>query len=407
MVAKIKEIQVTNFRSFDKLNVKLNDFNVIVGANGSGKSNFVELFKFLRDIKNHGLTNAISLQGGPEYLTNLNIGITKKFSVKVIFALEKTIFGFNNSKRGNEEFFRVNEISYAFAIKFVQNKFGYQIVEDKISFKIAVSAEEKIGEILLFRKDGKIHIKSENLKSDLITKLFPFGETSEFPKNVLFWEFPFILPFFPVFDELNNISVYYIDPKLPKKASPVTGKADLEEDGNNLAIVLKNILSDTQKRKRLYNLINDILPFIQDMDIEKFADKSMLFKLKEKYADKFLPATLVSDGTINITALLIALYFEKNTLTIIEEPERNIHPNLIAKILELMKDVSRKKQIIVTTHSPEVVKYSGLENIFLISRNEKGYSEITKPSEKESVKTFLKNEIGIDELFVQNLLEVN
>ena len=89
---------------------------------------------------------------------------------------------------------------------------------------------------------------------------------------------------------------------------------------------------------------------------------------------------------------------------IIEEPERNIHPYLISKVVNMMKDASQRKQIIVTTHNPEFVRHAGLENILLVSRGEDGFSIITRPADKEEVKTFLKNDIGIDELYIQNLL---
>ena len=52
---------------------------------------------------------------------------------------------------------------------------------------------------------------------------------------------------------------------------------------------------------------------------------------------------------------------------------------------------------------PEMVKYAGLENLLLISRDINGFSRISKPAEKEIVKTFLENEIGIDEIYVQDL----
>jgi hypothetical protein len=71
----------------------------------------------------------------------------------------------------------------------------------------------------------------------------------------------------------------------------------------------------------------------------------------------------------------------------------------------MMKDASQKKQIIVTTHNSEIVKHMDLENLLLMSRDEKGFSMISRPADKEEVKTFLKNEIGIEELYVQNLLE--
>jgi hypothetical protein len=58
----------------------------------------------------------------------------------------------------------------------------------------------------------------------------------------------------------------------------------------------------------------------------------------------------------------------------------------------------------VTTHSTEVVKYAVLDDILLISRDSEGFSVLSRPSDKEEVRTFLANEIGIEELYVQNLL---
>ena len=60
----IKSIEVSNFKSFDRLKVEFGQFNCIVGPNASGKSNFVQILKFLHDIATDGLDNAISLQGG-------------------------------------------------------------------------------------------------------------------------------------------------------------------------------------------------------------------------------------------------------------------------------------------------------------------------------------------------------
>jgi predicted ATPase len=91
---------------------------------------------------------------------------------------------------------------------------------------------------------------------------------------------------------------------------------------------------------------------------------------------------------------------------IIEEPERNIHPYLISKVLEMMKEVSAHKQIIVTTHNPEVLKYSLPGDILFIARDKEGFSQISRPYENQQVKIFLQNEMGMDELYTQNLLEL-
>ena len=177
-------------------------------------------------------------------------------------------------------------------------------------------------------------------------------------------------------------------------------------DGSNLAIVLNNVISDKEKRRSFLNLFRYLLPFIDSIDVEKGANRSIFFKIREKYSKDDLPSFLISDGTVNIIALLIALYFQQKPFAIIEEPERNIHPYLISKLMDMFREASQQKQILATTHNPEMVKQADWENLLLVTRDKKGFSQITKPANSEQVKIFLENEIGIDELFVDNLLGI-
>ena len=78
----IRRLKVSNFRSFNELDIELGDFNVLIGANASGKSNFIEVLRFLRD-NTSGLSNALSLQGGSGYVQNLQIGSSKPLSIDV------------------------------------------------------------------------------------------------------------------------------------------------------------------------------------------------------------------------------------------------------------------------------------------------------------------------------------
>jgi len=419
----VKRIRVTNFKSFAELDVELGKFNVLIGANASGKSNFVQIFEFLRGIANSGLDNAISmLAGSVEYLRNINVGASENFSLKVVSDQEFGLLG----RRTDEGLIviRIYETTYEFALKFKGKQKGgrgFEIARDNLIQKCnfvrleekrkKIEEKEKLGsgEINISCSDGKVKIdlhKPEEVPIEIDDIYPPFLREEKIPPNTLLLQTAFF--FRPPLQEIfSGISVYDFDPKLPKKATPITGKAELEEDGSNLSIILKNITENKEKRRKLFNLVKDLLPFIGNLDVEKFADKSLHFKLQEIYfEDQYLPASLISDGTINITALIVALYFEEKPLTIIEEPERNIHPYLISKIVDMMKDASQKKQIIVTTHNPEIVKYAGLDNILLVSRDEKGFSTVSRPIDKEEVKTFLQNEIGIEELYVQNLLGI-
>ena len=59
----IKRIHIENFKSFSEIDVELSRFNVVIGSNAAGKSNFISVFRFLRDIARHGIVNAICHAG--------------------------------------------------------------------------------------------------------------------------------------------------------------------------------------------------------------------------------------------------------------------------------------------------------------------------------------------------------
>jgi len=411
----IKKIKVSNFKSFKDLDLELGKFNVIVGANASGKSNFTQIFKFVRDINNMGLDNAVSLQGS-EYLTNIGESLPQVLSIRIT-AVPDISFGLRVSESVVAE---IKEADYQFALRFNRHTKGFEIEQDSLNLqaeyapltkgkngKLRKAKNVGTGMISINNKKGstKFNLKKPKGIKATAKDLFPSFMRSKLKPRVLLLQTPYF--YFPPLEHIfSDIAIYDFDPKLSKKAVSITGKSELEEDGSNLSLVLKTIVENPEKKRKFSNLIKDLLPFVEDLSTDKFADKSLLFKLQENYFPKiYFPASFISDGTVNISALLIALYFEKKGVTIIEEPERNIHPHLISRTMEMMKDASSKKQIIITTHNPEVVKHTDLENILLVSRDKKGFSTISKPSEKKRVKIFLKNELGLDELYVQNLLE--
>lgn len=84
----------------------------------------------------------------------------------------------------------------------------------------------------------------------------------------------------------------------------------LNEDGSNLALVLRGILNTKEKRKKLTTLLNEFLPFVESITVENNLDKSVSYKLQEKYSNKSFHANFLSDGTVSVLAIIIALYFE-------------------------------------------------------------------------------------------------
>jgi predicted ATPase len=413
----IKRIQISNFKSFKDLDIKLGAFNVVVGANASGKSNFIQIFRFIRDIANLGLENAISLQGS-EYLSNIGVQFPQVLSLKLKIVPEPELeFGL---RLDESVIAKIHEADYQFALKFEGKRSGFEIERDSLTYNVGYDHFAKSKKKILKEMDiigtGSIVIRNDNSKPKIqlrrpknikikATDVFPPLMRGKMQPKTLLLQTPFFF-FPPVERTLSEIAIYDFDPKLSKKAVPVAGKSELEEDGSNLSLVLKSIVENTDKKRKLSNLIKDLLPFVDDLATDKFADRSLLFKLRESYFPHvYFPASFISDGTVNISALLIALYFEEKGLCIIEEPERNLHPHLISKVMDMMKDASKNKQIIITTHNPEVVKHTDIENILLVSRDKEGFSTISRPSKKKEVRIFLKNQMGLDELYIQNLLE--
>ena len=71
---RVTKLTLQNFKSFRDVTIPFRPFNVVIGGNASGKSNLVQAFQFLKDIADHGLENAVSLQGGAEFLRNMDVG---------------------------------------------------------------------------------------------------------------------------------------------------------------------------------------------------------------------------------------------------------------------------------------------------------------------------------------------
>jgi predicted ATPase len=424
----ITRIEVSNFKSFEKLDVSLKGYNVLVGANASGKSNFVSVFKFLKDIADSGLDNAISMQGGVEYVRNMRIGGSQYLSIKIhasperpepvpyYFDLTLVVKGRRTSVAA-----RVAEYTYAFSIAFGKKR-GFKVVNETLTVRF--EEQEKGGSVekdaiprqqlsvTVTREGRRLRVEPEpsNMhipEYEILPSYLYRGKRRDKLRTQLLIESPYSLVLSLLSRLFKNVAIFDLDPRFSKRSTVITGKTELEPDGSNLAIALKHILDSSKDREEMLALAKDLLPFVDRFKVQKLADKSLLATMRETYSEVYLPATLVSDGTINVTALLVALYFEKKSIIVVEEPEKNIHPYLASKIVAMMKDVSDRfdKQLIITTHSPDIVKYSGVDTLLLISRGEEGFSHISRPAEKEEVRTFLQHDMGVEELYIQNLLD--
>jgi hypothetical protein len=233
----IKQIEVRNFKSYQHLLIDLQNFNVLIGSNASGKSNFVAIFDFLRNIARFGLKNALPMTGGVSGLLNVSLGNTQNFYCKLTYLPEA-----ETMPKSDFVSTLIRNAVYEFEIKFHPDQ-TFTILTDQLSLTYEFLNELTTldgdirplgtGKIVYKFVDGQIdadqslpHI--EGVMWDEIDILAPFqGRKLPVPENVLLLE----TPYFWIANERlkqfgDEIAIYEIDPKLSQQTVSVTGKTE-------------------------------------------------------------------------------------------------------------------------------------------------------------------------------------
>lgn len=429
----IKKLSVKNFKSIDEVTIEFTPLTMLVGANASGKSNVINVFRFISDILTEGIDNAIALQGGVPYLSNVNL--PKSTPIEVSFVLDFPSENWIRKSYSRNIALAVEELHYKFAIQPTSKGNGYHILYDYLEIQFASLNGIRVGKKSSdYQFDGRrvsFHFDRKTSKSKVhfncvfsSDEELSFVEELSFDEQAIEKDIPsrvfcsiidedktelmltrvgLLLP--PQFPENAFIRIFDFDPKLLKKPSSIASLRLLHEDGSNIASVLQGILKRKEDRKKLTMILKDFLPFVEDITIENTLDKSYTYKVREKYCQTCFNSSFLSDGTVSILATIVALYFEpKSQVVILEEPERNIHPKLLSTLLQAAEDVASTKQVIITTHNPIFLRNAKIKNVKLVSRNTDGYSKVTSPNDSKSVQAFIQSELGLDDLFLQDLL---
>ena len=231
----IQRIRAINFKSFSEIDIDLRRFNVVIGSNAAGKSNFIGIFRFLRDIAQHGLVNAIAMQGGAEYLRNAKIGSIRDLEISVVYQPDPSIELLETKEtEGPSLCMEFCESSYEFALRFDPHGDGFAITRDRLVIGCDISScisrdvagsRQKIGrgEIRITSEMGGIHYEVDIPEGCPLTErdFVPLSfRGKRLPEKTLLLETPYAYPLPHVEKFFEHIAVYDFDPKLPKKGLP-------------------------------------------------------------------------------------------------------------------------------------------------------------------------------------------
>lgn len=407
---QIRRLYVRNFRSFREIDLTLPDFSVLIGANASGKTNFVQLFRFLRDVAREGFENAIALQGGVEYLRNFKLGASEPLEICVGISVE-------GSAMVAPPAFPPHRVAHLFEyqvmIKFSERGRRYRVVQEKLTAQDRAHPPDApvLSDITVTRRsETEVQVQglpvwrhprpASKQPREVDSYVEPLAGRDTSILQAFYGRLPSIIDWF------QSISLFDFDVKSLKKPAPLESRPQLAEDGSNLAAIVRRLASNQEQRRRLQLHLSRFLPFIADVRTQATMEKAVAYQVQETYSPRLLPSQLLSDGTAEALAFIVALYFTPSSVTIIEEPDRNLHPALIERLVNACSEVSQEKPVIITTHNPEVVRYAPLESLLLVERDADGFSVIKKPSDSVMVQEFLKHELMPSELFVGGALGV-
>ena len=193
------------------------------------------------------------------------------------------------------------------------------------------------------------------------------------------------------------------------RVTPEAGPQErLSATGDNLPNVIQYLME--QHEDRLHQILGTLsrrVPRLERVDAELLADGRLLLQIKDAPFDKPILAKFASDGTLKMLAYLTVLYDpEPPQLIGIEEPENHLHPRLLPELAEECRDASARTQLMVTSHSPFFVDGLKPEELWVLYRDEKGYTQAKRAADIRGIKEFMDQGAQLGHLWMEGQFNV-
>lgn len=325
-MSSVRSLSISGYKSIRELrNFELRSLNVLIGANGAGKSNFINLFRMLAEMYEQGLQVYVQTQGGPDALLH---------------------FGRNTTEKLHAEFYFANN-GYKFDL--IPTTDNRLVFESEISWFGGCYYPSDSGYIL-----GRGHDESR-LKT-ATDKYSPY-----------------------VRGAISNWRVYHFhdtgEKAKVKQRHAANDNLRLKADAANLAAYLRMLSQKyPQYYQRIVDAIRLVAPyfdgFVQREDEPEFIELEWRQRGKP---DTPLKANLLSDGTLRFICLATLLLQPTALLPetiLIDEPELGLHPYAISVLADIFKQVSEERQLIVSTQSVELVNELTPEDVIVVDQED-------------------------------------
>ncbi|ASF44855.1 AAA family ATPase [Methylovulum psychrotolerans] len=316
----VSSLTIMGYKSIRELrDFPLNNLNVLIGANGAGKSNFIGFFRLLAEIVGQNLQVYVQKQGGPDALLHFGRNVTNELSAEINYA-------------GN---------AY---------RFGLIPTNDNRLIFLAEYAS-------VYGSLKNNYYKGGHDESALKTTLNPYGQQAA--------------------ASISNWRVYHFhdtgDNAKVKQRHAVNDTLRLKSDAANLAAYLRMLYNGYPSHyQRIVDTIRLVAPFFGDFVQRPGTPDYIELEWTQKgQQDTPFKAHVLSDGTLRFICLATLLLQPEELLPdtiLIDEPELGLHPYAISILADIFKQVAETKQLIVSTQSVELVNELSPEDVIVVDQ---------------------------------------
>ena len=360
----ISKIELFNWKNFHRCEVGVQERCFVVGANAAGKSNFIDALRFLRDVAKQGggLQTAVRVRGG---ITKIRcLAAREQSNVKLAIELSES-----DSR----------ELCWHYELNFKHTGGGIRENQVKIVSEKVFSGREQ--RYVLDRSAETLGEVEETLK-------YTYLEQPNANKD-----FRVIQQF------LQNVEYLNVVPQMVRESASSSYSGDKEDYYGRNFLKRLALLNDNTRRS-YFRKINEFLklavPQLEELSFVK--DEIGVPHLEARYVHWRTRGSKqqemqFSDGTLRLIGFLFAL-IDSNGVLLLEEPEINLHPGIVAQFPEFIAKIQRVKkggrQVFITTHSYDILSNEGIapEEVLLLTNSPEG-TEVEVLSNVEKAKNIL------------------
>lgn len=345
MPVLVKQVTLRNYKSIAACRVRLQPLTMLVGPNGAGKSNFVDSLRLVAESLRTSLEHSLRDRGGIKRVRRVSRGHPTHFGIRLDLVLPD-----------------MTSALYAFQVGALPNgAFRVQREECRVLKSTSPTAIESF-----------FVVENGNLKNS-----FP-EMRSKVESDRLYLTVVSALPEFrPIYDSLSRMGFYNLNPEQIRDLQDPDAGEILSRDGRNISSVLQRLkASDERTLTRIQRYLAAVIPGVVSVEPRQLGHKETII-FKQQVAGDENPweftAPNMSDGTLRVLGVLVAAFQAAGTngrpipLVGIEEPELAVHPGAATALLEALLEAKSYTQILLTTHSPDLLDAAGLDAECLLS----------------------------------------